>query len=103
MISSFFNFNYTANISIDRGDSFLQRSKVIVLRSPNIGLKKIKRLMAFKLCSRKRNVIKLRVISTFASPKSSPKERTLTSLFFKTLFFGEGRVRQPSFSGRIFA
>jgi hypothetical protein len=28
----------------------------------------------------------------YASPKSSPKERTLTSLFF-TLSFGEGRVR----------
>jgi hypothetical protein len=28
-----------------------------------------------------------------ASPKSSPKERTLTSLFFRTLSFGEGRVR----------
>jgi len=30
----------------------------------------------------------------FASPKSSPLERTLTSLFFGTLSFGEGRVRQ---------
>jgi len=30
-----------------------------------------------------------------ASPKSSPKERTLTSFFLRTLSFGEGRVRQP--------
>jgi hypothetical protein len=36
-------------------------------------------------------------IGYFASPKSSPKERTLTSLFFRTLSFGEGRVRQPGY------
>jgi hypothetical protein len=29
-----------------------------------------------------------------ASPKSSPKERTLTALFFRILSLGEGRVRQ---------
>jgi len=29
-----------------------------------------------------------------ASPKSSLLERTLASLFFRTLSFGEGRVRQ---------
>jgi hypothetical protein len=36
-----------------------------------------------------------------ASPKSSPKERTLTSLFFRTLPFGEGRVRQQRFLNLI--
>jgi len=30
----------------------------------------------------------------FASPKSSPKERTLKKSEVRTLFFGEGMVRQ---------
>jgi hypothetical protein len=36
----------------------------------------------------------LAIVIGFASPKSSPKERTLATPFIRTLSFGEGRVRR---------
>jgi len=39
------------------------------------------------------DVIALWLLMFLASPKSPPKERTLTLRFFRTLSFREGRVR----------
>jgi hypothetical protein len=36
----------------------------------------------------------IKAVHLVASPKSSPKERTLAGLVFNTLSKGEGRVRQ---------
>jgi hypothetical protein len=47
------------------------------------------------------NVIKLRKPGNFASPKSSPKERTLTSLFHQNPLLCRGLGEAGSFVGRI--